>query len=226
MSKHYTKFPPDHSTCKEYPWDGAKTLTSYPNDKRFTAFEKVVVDPEKDNYVSIGGEKFMHKKIKELACRLIDAEHALVVAETQIQDMCDESPFVPEEFGFEAIYKNEDLTEAPIKIYASKYDSSYSLHRVVGTDYGWKLLKKGADETFSETDLNFPCHRIAYAAFVALDIQVETEGDYINTGVSVFVPEAPVLAEVADTQEITLEKRIKRTRKALGMTDHSADKNK
>ena len=54
MSKHYTKFPPDHSTCKEYPWDGAKTLIAYPDNDRFTKFEKVIIDPDIENYVKIG----------------------------------------------------------------------------------------------------------------------------------------------------------------------------
>lgn len=164
---------PDHSTCKGYPWTGVKTETSYPAEKRFTSFQKVMLDPLEPNYVKIGTEKYMHKKIKELACHLIDAEDALMKAEEQIRFMQEDSPFVPEEFGFECVARPESITEAPIKIYCSKYNPNYSIYKIFGKRYDWKLLIKKDDVTFDEITLHLPCHRIAYAFFVAMGVKVE-----------------------------------------------------
>lgn len=170
---HSTGKMPDHSTCKGYPWTGVKTEDSYPFENRFTKFQKVMLDPAQPTYVNIGGEKFMHKKIKELACHLIDAEDALMKAEDQIKFMQEDSPFVPEEFGFECVARPESITEAPIKIYCSKYNQNYSIYKVFGKRYDWKLLIKKDDVTFDELTLYFPCHRIAYAFFVAMGVKVE-----------------------------------------------------
>lgn len=171
---------PDHSTCKGYPWIGVKTEASYPAEKRFTSFQKVMLDPLEPNYVKIGTEKYMHKKIKELACHLIDAEDALMKAEEQIRFMQEDSPFVPEEFGFECVARPESITEAPIKIYCSKYNPNYSIYKIFGKRYDWKLLTKKDDVTFDELTLHFPCHRIAYAFFVAMGVKVEGAIDVDN----------------------------------------------
>lgn len=171
---------PDHSTCKGYPWTGVKTETSYPAEKRFTSFQKVMLDPLQPNYVKIGTEKFMHKKIKELACNLIDSEDALMKAEEQIRFMQEDSPFVPEEFGFECIVRGDSIVDAPIKIYGSKYDDNISLYKIFGKRYDWKLLTKKDGVTFDELTLHFPCHRIAYAFFVAMGLKVEGEIDVEN----------------------------------------------
>jgi len=247
MSKHYNTFPPDHSTCKEYPWDGAKTLIAFPKEQRFTEFEKVIIDPEIENYVNIGGEKFKHKKVKELACRVIDAEHALQLAETQIQDMTAETPFVPEEFGFEVIHRPDSITEAPIRMYQSVFDSKYSMHRLLSVkgdlehQYGWKLITKRDDNTFDEITLNLPCHRIAYAAFVALDIKVEEVGQHTKVEISSkelnaapthikelakAVLEAPIVTvdPSKEKEEMTLGERIRKTRKGLGIDQYSGEK--
>lgn len=178
--KGKSKWPPAHSTSTGYPWDGVRSEAMYKN--RFTDHNKVLINETiSDHYVVIDGNIYDSKDypVKELACNLLDAEAALVCAEEQIRDMLAEAPFVPEEFGFVNVVPAEgDVTVIAIRVYVSALCPEYSLHRIAGTDYGWKLLKKRSDSTFDEVEVYLPCHRIAYALFVALGVDVERGEEY------------------------------------------------
>jgi len=115
-----------------------------------------------------------------LMFRMIEFQEALTMAENQIQDMLDEHPFIPESYGFEVIHEHQLVTEAPIRVYVSKFNENISIFRKHGDvsdmDWNpalWTMLRKKADGTFVEIELNLPCSRIAYAAFFALGVQVK-----------------------------------------------------
>jgi hypothetical protein len=168
------KWPPDHSISKGYPFGSdIASVVAYPREKRFS--EEITIDDEDDTFIQIGEEKFHNRKLVETAKRLMDCTFALATAETQIQDMMKEDPFIPEDFGFEILHKPETVKDSPVRVWGSKYDDNYSLYRKIGEKYGWVILKKRADGTFDEIPVNLPCHRIAYALFTALMIKVEEE---------------------------------------------------
>lgn len=124
--------------------------------------------------------------------RLFDYSEALKAAEDQITDMLHEDPFVPEDFGFVLMHKNKDITEAPVRIYTSKFDDTIILYRKPGSiddkDWNpamWVLEQKAIDPSGNDqnpckltTILNLPCARIAYAAFFAIGIKMKEEKVY------------------------------------------------
>lgn len=166
------KWAPDHSISKGYPYDVVKSAEVYPSANRFT--DEITLDTDDDTFVQIGENKFHNRKLVETVKSLMDCTCALAVAETQISDILEETPFVPEDFGFEAIHKPETIKDAPVRIWASKHEDKYSIYRKNGTQYEWVILKKRDDGTFDEIPCSLPCHRIAYALFSGLMIQVET----------------------------------------------------
>lgn len=99
------------------------------------------------------------------------AETLLRIAETQIADMLIERPFIPEDFGFDAIVKPESVQDVPVTIYMSKYDNSVVMYR---EGEGWVIQKKrDGTNIIIELQVKFECQRIAYAFFWAMSIQVE-----------------------------------------------------
>lgn len=165
------KWPPDHATSKGYPFDEVKSVISYPPDERFTA--TVEYNAGEETYVKIGEEQFKHKMIKSLTQQLVKCDRALAMAEQQIGDMLTEDPFLPEEFGFEQLVAPQTIQDVPVRVWASKMTENYSLYRIPGSQYGWMLQRKEEDGSFVGIPMNMPCHRIAYAVFVALGVKVE-----------------------------------------------------
>lgn len=165
------KWAPDHSISKGYPYDVVKSAQVYPTSQRFT--DDIIIDDEDDTFVQISKDKFHNRKLVETVKNLMDCTCALAVAETQISDILEETPFVPEDFGFEAIHKPETVKDAPVRIWGSKYSDQYSIYRKNGTTYEWVILKKRDDGTFDEIPCCLPCHRIAYGLFSGLMIKVE-----------------------------------------------------
>lgn len=109
-----------------------------------------------------------------------ELQKALEIAENQIDDMLHEDPFMPETFGFEVAHRNMGIHEPPVRIYLSKYNERYTLFRKPGTPgdkdwnpMAWILKEKMPDGSFKDIELNLCSHRIAYAAFYALGVQVK-----------------------------------------------------
>jgi len=116
-----------------------------------------------------------------LLFRLYETSEALKLAEGQIQDIFEEQPFIPEDFGFEVIHKQKSVGEQPQRIWTSKYNPNIALFRKPGdiNDKNWnpsiwtiQIFNQGTDPIKDE-DVLLPCHRIAYAYFYAKQIQVE-----------------------------------------------------
>lgn len=115
--------------------------------------------------------------------RNYQAHEALYLAESQINDMLEEFPFIPETYGFELAHKHE-FGEAPARIYVSKLDSTWSLYRKPNDDSPsqstWRLLRKREHGEFDQIEVNLPCARIAYAAFWALGIKMKADVEEIS----------------------------------------------
>lgn len=127
--------------------------------------------------------------------RLIEFQEALKMSEEQINDMLTEDPVIPENYGFEVMHENKEITDPPICVYVSKFDENVTLFRKPGdiNDKNWNpamwtILKKEVSDgstTFKEIELNLPSARIAFAAFYALGIKVmEDESEKPNNNVS------------------------------------------
>lgn len=194
---------PGYSTTKtRYPYDRVETLAIFSNRVAF------VQDKEGKVGCSIDLEKYPQLKawnletedsvenkqlmIDFLMDRAFDFQEALKVAENQILELLDEDPFIPEQFGFELVHKPETIHDSPIRIYQSKYDDNYTLHRPVGDVFDdswdpsiWILQHKNEDNTIFTEELCIPCHRIAYAYFYAKRIKVieDKPKDFIEEAV-------------------------------------------
>lgn len=175
------KWNPDHSTSKGYPFDAISTREKFPNRITVVQDEKncktgILYNPE--HYPGYKGITWLQRlfagsTIDFLLHRLFDSGKALNEAEQQIADILVEHPFIPEDFQFKIVAGPKTIKESPTKIYQSTLDPSFSIFR--GDGYNWKLLEKLGAAEFRETNLYLPCHRIAYAAFVALSVEVDAE---------------------------------------------------
>ncbi len=144
---------PGYSTTKtRYPYDRVESMAIFGNRVSFEQSPDgkigVFIDAEKyPNFknIHIDSEGAIENKqlmIDFLMDRAFDFQEALKVAENQILELLDEDPFVPEQFGFELVHKPETIHDSPIRIYQSKYDDNYTLHRPVGDvfDDNWDCL--------------------------------------------------------------------------------------
>ncbi len=194
---------PGYSTTKtRYPYDRVESMAIFGNRVSFEQSPDgkigVFIDAEKyPNFknIHIDSEGAIENKqlmIDFLMDRAFDFQEALKVAENQILELLDEDPFVPEQFGFELVHKPETIHDSPIRIYQSKYDDNYTLHRPVGDVFDdnwdpsiWILQHKNEDNTIFTEELCIPCHRIAFAYFYAKRIKVmdEKPKDFIEEAV-------------------------------------------
>lgn len=181
---------PGHAINKGYPYNNIPSIEMFLNrptigvnkeNKPFIDWDPEIFkdgpDP-KDWGEKETGSPF----ISFLLNRLVDFSESLKIAEDQIRALLEESPFIPEHFGFEIVHKHEDISDPPVRIYISKYNTSISLYRKPGEakDINWNpslwvLVRKTEDGKFKEDEVHIHCHRIAYAMFCALQIQVEEE---------------------------------------------------
>lgn len=175
---------PGHSTTKGYPYERIESREFFPNRPSFQQDQEGRVGVHVDTSIypdfPKDGELIDPELIKNfLFNRAFDFQEALKVAEDQIAELLTEDPFIPEDFGFEIAYKPESVDESPIRLYQSKYNSIYTLYRpVLDTEKDfdpsmWVLQKKAEDGSFSTLDVSLPCHRIAYAFFYAMQIQMQ-----------------------------------------------------
>lgn len=181
------KWNPGHSTNKGYPYSGIVSRQMFKNRPETYLNEDnkavVGVDPEKwGDQLTIEDLDQPRTKFEDfLMHRLFDYDQSLKIAEDQIDALLEESPFMPEDFGFKIIHQPETIHDSPIRIYGSKFDESISIYRKMGDvtnpefDYANWVLVRVADGNTSELDIKLPCHRIAYALFYALGIKIEEE---------------------------------------------------
>jgi hypothetical protein len=173
----------DHSITKGYPYD---TVISR---ERFKIRPNIILDRKDKNKTKLWmnkgdypdyrpaswlQEKIAGKLIDFLEFRIFDYAEALMVAESQIDHLLEEGPFLPEDFGFIKTVGPKEIFDNPAKIYTSKYDDSISLFRNDNEECEWHMLKR-VNGAFNDTKLLLPNHRIAYAAFLALGVKVEEE---------------------------------------------------
>lgn len=174
------KWNPGHSLKKGYPWCGAVSKDQLPNRVRIVL--------ETDNVLTVHPQGFEEPKAEDVAAhidfltsRCFDFQEALKSAEDQIAEMMTEDPFVPEDLGFELVHKPETIHDSPVRIYSSKYDDRFTLHREVLDIYDenmdasqWVIMKKRPDsDKFDRIEVKIPCYRIAYALFWALGVIME-----------------------------------------------------
>lgn len=163
---------PPHQISKGYPWNGVMSK-SFSEVKAIFKFDKI--EGEEAYGFFVNGARMdagNHQGICESGYIL---QEALEIAEEQITDMLSEKPFVPENFGFDAIVKPKSTTDFPVTIYQSKFDENVVIFRNSKHDYGWTVQQKqpeGATPPIKESEFIFPCERIAVAVFYAMGVQV------------------------------------------------------
>lgn len=181
---------PGYSTIKTlYPYYRVESLVVFPNRPEFNQGEdgRVFVNIEQSKYPEQFArifkegisetEKIMHLN-DFLLDRGLDFQRALNMCEEQVMELLSEDPFIPEQFGFELIHSPKTIDESPIRVYGSKYDDRYMIHRPVRDtlDKSWDpsewVLQKNENGTITSETIKIPCHRIAYAFFYAKGIQV------------------------------------------------------
>ncbi len=177
MKKETDDWKPDYGITKGYPYDKPASeerfvvrLIPYIGSKGrvfINVDTKCYPDYKSPNWFQ---RTFVSKFTDFLMHRIYDYDQALLAAEAQIYEMQKDYPFVPEDFGFEKIYGPKTISDPPVSIYASKYNNNISIFR--GKDDFWTMLTK-KEEGFDSKTLKFPCHRIAYATFHALQVKVE-----------------------------------------------------
>lgn len=175
---------PGHSTNKNYPYRDIPSKILFPYRPEIGQQDgKVFIAPGsfKDSLPADPWDAD-NKWNQFLLDRLYQFSEYLKIAEGQIEDLLEERPFMPEHFGFELAHSHQDITEAPVRIYVSKFKDSVAIWRKPADinnpewNYAlWMLTTKNEDGTMKEQELHLPCHRIAYAAFFALGIQIEGE---------------------------------------------------
>lgn len=175
---------PGHSLVKSLPFIAIASIELFKNRPKIWLGEhgNVFVDIDEKIWGKVEQDD---AGLKEFAMhRLYDFDQALQMAEGQIIEILKEEPFIPEDFGFELIYKPETIHDSPVRVYESKFCPGLTLHRDVAPPEGdhdysvWTLMKKNEDGTFSNQKLKLPCHRIAYAVFFAMGVQIEpAEGE-------------------------------------------------
>ena len=172
---------PGHSTHKGYPYSLIQSQHLFHNRPGVYRTEdgRIELDINPEHYevpqTELQETEFVYH-------RLYDFSEALTIAEEQIQTLLEEMPFIPEEFGFEVIHKPETVHDSPIRIYGSKFNPNVTLFRPVMDPSveaefkpeNWVLMLKNGDD-FQEVKVKLPCHRIAFAVFYGLGVQIESE---------------------------------------------------
>lgn len=186
----------NYSTSKGYPYDKVISQERFKH-RLITTLDmptrKVTIEADKRVYPDFKAPSwiarlFGGKVIDFFMFRLLDYNEALIVAEQQIIDLLTDAPFIPEEFGFFKAIKPKSPFDNPAVVYVSRYDSSISLFRDPTKDSSWILTTREKDDEFKTIELNLLNHRIAYAAFFALGIQVEGEYKEDNSYVVKDIP--------------------------------------
>jgi hypothetical protein len=189
MKNEDNSWNPGHRVTKGYPFEKVESKDLFPSRVKTAYHEdskKISIDINPEIFPDLPEVGEQRTGFEDfLMFRLHEAMNALEIAEGQIQDMLDEDPFIPEYLGFEIVHENEQPTEAPIKIYNSKYSEGVSIFRKPSDVHDpnwdpaiWTMLQKnpnGEAQAFKETTLHLPCQRIAYAAFYALGIKMREE---------------------------------------------------
>lgn len=179
----------DHSITKGYPYDIiiSKDRFKHRLDPILDHANKgrILLNIDPQVYLDFKGVNWYHRLfagsiIDFLFFRVFDYAEALHVAEAQIEHLLQEEPFLPEDFGFVKIVGPKEIHDNPVKIYTSRYNDNTSIFRNLEQDCEWILIEKGDDNAFKQTKLQLPNHRIAYAAFVALSVQVEEKEEINN----------------------------------------------
>lgn len=186
------EWAPGHSTNKGYPYNAILSRTLFSN--------RPTINQDKENKVVItdsrpdifGAIENAEQEREFLLHRLHDFNQALDTAEMQIEAILTENPFVPEDFGFELAHKPESIHDSPIRVYVSKYVEGVSIYREIqdpsdpkSDPSKWVVMVKEEEPyngkvgdtltktVFRPTRVKLDCHRIAYAVFYALGVQVE-----------------------------------------------------
>jgi hypothetical protein len=171
---------PGWSLNKAYPYNGIESKRMLVNRPTLGLIEgKVHITWDPEIFPEIADDQSRRTELEEfLFNRLFDYYETLAVAEGQVQDILEEKPFLPEDFGFILAHKNPDITQPPVRIYLSRYSPNTSLFRktapegFVSNPALWTILTKNVDGSFQENDVMIPCERIAYALFYAMRIQM------------------------------------------------------
>ena len=178
---------PAHSITKGYPFDIVMSKDRFKNRPivllDFANKERILIEVDPIVYPtfkkpSLLAKLFGGKTIDFLLHRLFDYAEALTVAETQVEHLLTDDPFIPEDFGFFKAVGPKTIHDNPSKIYISKHNEAVSIFRNADPEkkYDWRVLVRKTSDSFTETQLCLPNHRIAYAAFYALGIKVEDDG--------------------------------------------------
>lgn len=173
---------PRHSLNKGYPYNGVESMRVMQNrpSLRMDEHGKIVINWAEEHFGTVNSKQEDRTDLEDfLLHRLYDFQETLSVAEGQINDILEEKPFIPENYGFELVHKNADITQSPVRIYQSIFDQRYSLFRKPADTTKafnaskWTLLFKNQNGIFTETEINLPCDRIAYAVFFGLSVAMD-----------------------------------------------------
>lgn len=182
---------PGHQVGGGYPFEGPITRTTW--HSRPTAKLIGNINGEHKVVMSDGASVYNY---------IVALEKALSEVEGQVNDMLQDQPFNPLDFGFELVYKNQDIKEPPVKIYQSKFDEYITLHQpfqdVDSPEYNaamWVMQDKFEGGTLHSRVLHLPCHRVAFHAFYALGIKIE---DGAETKSLLEVANTPVTEEAVE----------------------------
>ena len=175
---------PGHAINKGYPYERVESRHLFSN--------RVELRQNQEGHIGLHVDYTTFPQAKEafesddkrliidfLMDRLFDFQEALILAEEQVISILTEDPFIPEEFGFESAFEPETPQDAPIRVYRSKYNSNITIHRPIGDvmsddwDPAVWILQEKKEDAFTNTTVKLPCHRIAYALFYGLGVQVE-----------------------------------------------------
>jgi len=199
---------PGHAINEGYPYRCVETESLFPNRPEVTMGEDGIV------HVAFSEEHFgkMETELQMndfILFRLFDYSEALKIAEAQIKTLLEEEPFIPEEFGFECVHQPDSIHDSPVRVYSSKYDERFSLFREVGDvsdrtwdPQKWVLMKKNDNNTFDNIPVKLPCHRIAYAVFYSLGVDVR--GEQKEAAVSPVIELPPV--KTMNVYDVTFER--------------------
>jgi hypothetical protein len=178
---------PGHSTTKGYPYE--KSIS------REQLVSRPILTIDNENRVRMSVEPGAFPRMKEtmsdeemldfLYDRLFDFQEALKIAENQITHILEDSPFIPDDFGFKKTVGPKSIKDNPTKIYTSKYNDKISLFRNDEDPLEWVILEKQENDIFRQTKLRIPNHRIAYAVFYSLNIQVHGDNEVKSFNIEV-----------------------------------------
>lgn len=178
---------PGYNKTKGYPFEVAisKKRFIYRLNPAPDAKGIIKIFPNKTQYPIWKGVNWFHdffsgKLISFLMHRIYDYDEALKAAEEQIDAILREEPFLPEDFGFIKAVGPQTIHDVPVTVYISKHNEDVSVFReiekeITDNSLTWILMRQKENGEFYETRLFLPCHRIAYAAFHALGVEIEEE---------------------------------------------------